>query len=50
MRSRFSGQVIQAFNEQLADLARDIYQQTEALPQTETEHQLKVNGYQLNGL
>jgi len=47
MRRRFSGLVIQAVNEQLPDVAREIYQQTEALPQTETEQQLKIEGYQL---
>jgi hypothetical protein len=50
MRRRFSGQMIQAVNEQLPNLARDIYLQTEALPQTETEHQLILSGYQMNGL
>mmetsp|Transcript_4248 Transcript_4248/g.5964 ORF Transcript_4248/g.5964 Transcript_4248/m.5964 type:complete len:160 (-) Transcript_4248:798-1277(-) len=49
MRRHFSGQVIQAFNEQLPVLAREIYQQTEALPQTETENRLKIEGYLLNG-
>ena len=50
MRRRFSGQVIQAVNEQLPDLAREIYLQAEALPQTETEQQLNIIGYKLNGL
>jgi serine/threonine protein kinase len=49
MRGRFSGQVIQAVNEQDAELARDIYLQAEAHPQTETEHQLEIIGYQMNG-
>ena len=50
MRRRFSGEVIQAVNEQLPDLAREIYLQAEALPQTETEQQLNIIGYKLNGL
>jgi serine/threonine protein kinase len=50
MRRRFSGQVLQAVNEQLPDLAREIYYQTESLPQTTTEQHFSVQGYLLNGL
>jgi serine/threonine protein kinase len=49
LRRRFSGQVVQAVNEQLPELAREIYEQTEALPQTETEEQLNTLGYKLTG-
>jgi serine/threonine protein kinase len=47
MRRRFPGLVIQVVNEQLPAVAREVYNQTIALPQTETEQQLQVIGYQL---
>lgn len=50
MRRRFSAQVNLAITERSADSARGIYDQTVALPQTETEHQLYVEGYKMNGL
>lgn len=50
MRRRFSGQVNLAITENSAAAARDIYDQTLALPQTETEQDLIVAGYSLNGL
>lgn len=47
MRSRFSSLVLQAVNEQLPSLALEIYAQTEALPQTQTEQALSIVGYKL---
>jgi hypothetical protein len=49
MRGSFSAQVLQAVNEQRPNLAREIYEKALALPQTETEKQLEVVGYILNG-
>ena len=49
MRRRYGSLVTQALFEQRSDIARDAYEQTEILPQTETETQLLMVGYSVNG-
>ena len=49
MRRRYGSLVTQAVLEQNSIVARDAYEQTENLPQTATEVDLKVDGYTVNG-
>jgi len=49
MRKRFGNMVIQAVNEQNATVAKEAYDLTLNLPQTETTHQLSFEGYELDG-
>ena len=48
MRRRYGSLVTQALLEQDSTVARDAYEQTEILPQTETEADLMVDGYTVN--
>jgi serine/threonine protein kinase len=49
MRRRYGSLVTQAILEQSSSLALDAYEQTQMLPQTETEVALFVDGYTVNG-
>jgi serine/threonine protein kinase len=49
MRRRYGSLVTQALLEQSPGIALDAYEQTENLPQTETEMAFKVDGYTVNG-
>ena len=49
MRRRYGSLVTQALLEQNSTVARDAYEQTEILQQTETEIDLRVDGYTVNG-
>ena len=49
-RRRFGSLVQQAVSENSLEIAQMAYDQAAALPQTNTEHQLLIEGYTLNGL
>ncbi len=48
-RKRFSSQILLAIAENKVESAIQVYEQTLALPQTETEAMLYFEGYELNG-
>lgn len=48
-RRRFGNMVLQAIQENSSEVASMAYEQAAALPQTNTELQLKIEGYELNG-
>jgi serine/threonine protein kinase len=48
-RRRFSSQILLAIAEKKVESAIQVYEQTQALPQTETEQLLSIEGYQMNG-
>lgn len=48
-RRRFSTQILLAIAECKVDSAVQIYEQTLALPQTDTEAELKIEGYKMSG-
>lgn len=48
MRLRFGNMVMQAICEQNAEIAKEVYENTLNLPQTETTQQLFIDGYTVN--